>query len=133
MLILYLQVRNKKIANEKFKITDSKKKFLFYSKNIYFFFSKNRLNKILLMKKEGISRKKIISYIRSLDIFGQQVNLVVKEKDTYTSSIGSVATLAIIVFTSYSFITMTLDILERKNPNIVSTTRKNIDFEVNII
>jgi len=70
MLILYLQVRNKKIANEKFKITDSKKKFLFYSKNIYFFFSKNRLNKILLMKKEGISRKKIISYIRSLDIFG---------------------------------------------------------------
>ncbi len=50
------------------------------------------------------SAKRMSSFIRSFDLFGEQVNLVVKEKDIYTSLLGSAVSLAIIAFTSFSFI-----------------------------
>lgn len=61
-----------------------------------------------------------INFFHSLDLFGIPMQLQIKKKSEYHTAFGSIISLAIMSFISFSFVNLVVDLFDRKNPNIIS-------------
>lgn len=72
----------------------------------------------------------ILKMIYSADIFGSKFTLFVKKNETYSTLLGSFVSISIICFTLFSFISMVIELFNRKDPNIVSKISMTLKPEV---
>ena len=71
--------------------------------------------------------KRLENFFLMFDLYGVPINLLIKRKETYNSILGSLVSLFLIGLTAYSFISMVIDMFERKSPNII----QKIEFTPN--
>lgn len=55
----------------------------------------------------------------SLDIFGSEINLQIKKENEYHTGFGIIISLAILSLVYYSFLSLVIDMIERKSPNVL--------------
>ena len=63
-------------------------------------------------------RKKCSSSLHSMDMFGEQINLTYKGRDTFTTLPGSIISLAIILIVLGITVFKFIDLIYRQNPQI---------------
>jgi len=69
-------------------------------------------------------------FLYNFDQFGQRINLNIKKNEVHHTFIGSIVSLLIITFISFSFSRMVIDMIQMTSPNVISNTEFTKDPEV---
>lgn len=74
--------------------------------------------------------KKLKLLLYNFDLFGRKINLNIKKEEVYHTTVGSIASLLILLFIAYTFISMFLEMIEMSDPAIIWNSEFNRNPEV---
>ncbi|CAD8191088.1 unnamed protein product [Paramecium octaurelia] len=79
------------------------------------------------MKFCSLFSKNLKKLLLSIDLFGSQINLQIKKENEYHTLFGVLTSIGILAFIYYSFLSLVIDMVERKNPNVI----QNLQYKSN--
>ncbi|CAK92174.1 unnamed protein product (macronuclear) [Paramecium tetraurelia] len=79
------------------------------------------------MKFCSLFSKNLRKLLLSIDLFGSQINLQIKKENEYHTLFGVLMSIGILAFIYYSFLSLVIDMVERKNPNVI----QNLQYKSN--
>ncbi|CAD8188107.1 unnamed protein product [Paramecium pentaurelia] len=79
------------------------------------------------MKFCSLFFKNLRKLLLSIDMFGSQINLQVKKENEYHTIFGVLMSIGILTLIYYSFLSLVIDMIDRKSPNVI----QNIQYQAN--
>ncbi|CAD8089484.1 unnamed protein product [Paramecium primaurelia] len=79
------------------------------------------------MKFCSLFFKNLRKLLLSIDMFGSQINLQVKKENEYHTIFGVLMSIGILALIYYSFLSLVIDMIDRKSPNVI----QNIQYQAN--